>query len=58
MAKYISKDLMLENLKSDLEHHANDCEPLTVLIMQRFIKYVENFPSVDLEPPKEGDTNG
>lgn len=45
---------MLEILKSDLEHHANECEPLTILIMQRFIKYVEDFPAAEVQSVKHG----
>jgi hypothetical protein len=55
MNDYISRDLMLENLKSDLKLHANEGEPLTVRIMQRFIKYVEDFPAAEVQPIEKGD---
>ena len=50
MAEYISKEEMLKNLNADFEHNAGECEPLTIKIMQRFIEYVENFPTVDVQP--------
>lgn len=48
MDEYISREAMLKNLTADLEHHSDEGEPLTVLIMRRFIKYVEDFPSADV----------
>lgn len=49
MTRYISRDLMLKNLNADLEHHADEGDPLTILIMQRFIRYVEDFPTTDVQ---------
>ena len=43
--EYISRAAMLKDLAVQLEQLSDDCEPLTVLIMQRFIKYVEDFPA-------------
>lgn len=43
--QYIFKKAMLNDLAAQLEQYSDDCEPLTILIMQRFIKYVEDFPA-------------
>lgn len=51
---YISRGTMLINLTADLEHNSDECDPRTVLVMQRFIKYVEEFPAVDVQPVKRG----
>lgn len=51
MDKYISKEYMLSSLEKELEHKTSDSAPLTELIIQRFIQYVEEFPVVDT--PKE-----
>lgn len=48
MNEYISREAMLENLNADLEHHSDEGDPLTVLIMRRFVKYVKDFPSEDV----------
>lgn len=50
MSGYISREVMLKNLNADLEHHADEGDPLTILIMQRFIRYVEDFPTVGVQP--------
>lgn len=50
MNDYISREAMLKNLTADLEHHSDEGDPRTNLIMQRFIEYVENFPSTDVQP--------
>lgn len=50
MAEYISREAMLKNLTADLEHHSDEGGSLTVLIMRRFIKYVEDFPAADVQP--------
>lgn len=50
MNEYISREAMLRNLTADLEHHSDEGDPRTNLIMQRFIEYVENFPSTDVQP--------
>lgn len=54
MAEYISREAMLNNLTADLEHHSDEGDPRTVLVMQRFIKYVEGFPAADVQPVKRG----
>ncbi len=43
--RYISREAILKDLATQLEQYSDDCEPLTILIMQRFIKYVEDFPA-------------
>lgn len=48
----ISREAMLKNLTADLEHHSDEGDPRTVLVMQRFIKYVEGFPAADVQPVK------
>lgn len=50
--QYILKKAMLNDLAAQLEQHSDDCEPLTLLIMQRFIKYVEDFPAADVQLDK------
>lgn len=54
MNDYISREAMLNNLTADLEHHSDEGDPRTVLVMQRFIKYVEDFPAADVQPIKRG----
>lgn len=54
MTEYISRESMLSNLNADLDKHDDECEPLTLLIMQRFIKYVEDFPTADVQPIRRG----
>lgn len=54
MNEYISRELMLKNLTQDLEHHSDEGDTLTKLIMQRFIKYVKDFPAADVQPVKHG----
>ena len=54
MNDYISREAMLNNLTADLEHHSDEGDPRTVLVMQRFIKYVEGFPAADAQPMKRG----
>lgn len=54
MDEYISREAMLKNLTADLEHHSDGGDPRTVLVMQRFIKYVEDFPATDVQPIKHG----
>jgi hypothetical protein len=54
MNEYLSREAMLKNLTADLEHHSDECDPRTVLVMQRFIKYVEDFPVADVQPMKHG----
>ena len=50
MAEYISKEFMLKNLEADKMNNAEHCEPVTVQIMERFIRYVKEFPSADVQP--------
>lgn len=50
MDEYISREAMLKNLTFDLEHHSGEGDPRTHLVMQRFIKYVEDFPAADVQP--------
>lgn len=50
MDKYISREAMLKNLTADLEHHSDEGDPRTVIVTQLFIKYVEGFPSADVQP--------
>lgn len=54
MDEYISKEFMLKNLEADKMNNAEHCEPVTVQvtvqIMERFIKYVKEFPSADVQP--------
>ena len=50
MNDYISREAMLNNLTADLEYHSDEGDPRTVLVMQRFIKYVEGFPAADAQP--------
>jgi hypothetical protein len=50
MAEYISKEFMLQNLESDKMNNAEHCEPVTVQIMERFIRYVKEFPAADVQP--------
>ena len=54
MNEYISREAMLKNLTSDLEHHSDEGDPRTCLVMRRFIKYVEDFPAADVQPVKRG----
>lgn len=54
MAEYISREFMLENLKTDKMNNAEHCEPATIQIMDRFIRYVSEFPSADVQPVKHG----
>ena len=55
MDEYISREAMLKNLTSDLEHHSHEGDSLTVLIVRRFIKYVEDFPAADVKLVISGD---
>lgn len=54
MNEYVSKEAMLKNLTAELEQHLNEGDPRTHLVIQRFIKYVEDFPTVDVPPAKLG----
>ena len=54
MAEYISKEFMLKNLEADKMNNAEHCEPVTVQIMERFIRYVKEFPSADVQPVRCG----
>ena len=54
MNDYISREAMLKNLTADLEHHSDEGDPRTHLVMRRFIKYVEDFPAADVQPVKRG----
>lgn len=54
MDEYISKEFMLKNLEADKMNNAEHCEPVTVQIMERFIRYVKEFPSADVQPVKHG----
>lgn len=54
MDEYISKEFMLKNLEADKMNNAEHCEPVTVQIMERFIRYVKEFPSADVQPIKHG----
>lgn len=54
MDEYISKESMLKNLTSDLEHHSDEDDPCTHLVMRRVIKYVEAFPAADVQTIKRG----
>ena len=50
MADYISKEEMLKNLEADKANNAKHCEPLTIQIMDRFIRYIREFPAADVQP--------
>ena len=50
MDEYISKEFMLKNLEEDMMNNAEHCEPVTVQIMERFIRYVKEFPAADVQP--------
>lgn len=50
MAEYISKEFMLKNLEADKTNNAEHCLPVTVQIMERFIRYVKEFPTADVQP--------
>lgn len=54
MAEYISKEFMLKILEADNTNNAEHCLPVTVQIMERFIRYVKEFPAVDVQPVKRG----
>lgn len=55
MTEYISREAMLKNLTADLEHHSGEGDSRTHLVMQRFIKYVEDFPAADVKLVISGD---
>lgn len=50
MDEYISKEFMLKNLEADKMNNAEHCEPVTIQIMERFIRYVSEFPAADVQP--------
>ena len=50
MSEYISKEFMLKNLEDDKMNNAEHCEPVTIQIMERFIRYVKKFPAADVQP--------
>jgi hypothetical protein len=50
MDECISREAMLKNLTADLEHHSDECDPRSILVMRRIIKYVEDFPATDVQP--------
>ena len=54
MSEYISKEFMLKNLEDDKMNNAEHCEPVTIQIMERFIRYVKEFPAADIQPVKHG----
>ena len=54
MNEYISKEFMLKNLEDDKMNNAEHCEPVTIQIMERFIRYVKEFPAADVQPVKHG----
>jgi hypothetical protein len=54
MAEYISREFMLKNLEADKMNNAEHCEPVTIQIMERFIRYVSEFPAADVQPVKHG----
>lgn len=54
MAEYISREFMLKNLEADKMNNAEHCEPVTVQIMERFIRYVSEFPATNVQPVKRG----
>lgn len=54
MDEYISKEFMLKNLEADKMNNAEHCDPVTVKIMERFIRYVKEFPAADVQPVKCG----
>lgn len=54
MNEYISKEFMLKNLEDDKMNNAEHCEPVTIQIMERFIRYVKEFPAADIQPVKHG----
>jgi hypothetical protein len=45
---------MLKNLEADKIHNAEHCEPVTVQIMELFIRYVKEFPAADVQPVCHG----
>lgn len=54
MDEYISRKAMLKNLTADLEHHSGEGSLTAALVMKRFIKYVEDFPTADVQLVKHG----
>lgn len=54
MNEYISKEFMLKNLEDDKMNNAEHCKPVTIQIMERFIRYVKEFPAADIQPVKHG----
>ena len=54
MSEYISKEFMLKNLEDDKMNNAEHCEPVTIQIMERFIRYVKKFPAADVQPVQHG----
>ena len=54
MNEYISKEFMLKNLEDDKMNNVEHCEPVTIQIMERFIRYVKEFPAADVQPVKHG----
>ena len=54
MNEYISKEFMLKNLEDDKMNNAEHCKPVTIQIMERFIRYVKEFPAADVQPVKHG----
>ena len=54
MDEYISREFMLKNLEADKMNNAEHCEPVTIQIMERFIRYVSEFPAADVQPVKRG----
>lgn len=51
--EYISREFMLKNLEADKMNNAEHCDPVTVQIMERFIKYVKEFPAADVQPTNQ-----
>lgn len=58
MAEYISKEFMLKILEADKMNNAEHCLPVTVQIMERFIRYVKEFPAADVQHVKRGKKRG
>lgn len=54
MVEYISKDKMLKSLNDGMKQPPEDCDPQTIKVMERFIRYVKEFPVEDVPTAKRG----
>lgn len=53
MAKYINKEAMLKALATELEKNPDKSDLAPILMIQLFIKYVEEFPTDDISPEED-----